>query len=41
MEEEGRTLYTDGFTSDSRFQNVSGKNASTSSVKVGEGGLRF
>ncbi|HEX8360352.1 MAG TPA: LPS export ABC transporter periplasmic protein LptC [Longimicrobium sp.] len=41
MVEEGKTLHTDGFTSDTRFQNISGKNASTGSVRVGEGGIRF
>jgi LPS export ABC transporter protein LptC len=41
MVEDGRTLHTQGFTSDTRFQNISGKNASTGSVQVGEGGIRF
>jgi LPS export ABC transporter protein LptC len=41
MVEDGRTLHTDGFTSDTRFHNISGKNASTGSVRVGDGGIRF
>jgi LPS export ABC transporter protein LptC len=41
MEEEGRTLYTDNFTSDSRFTNVQGTNARSSAVKMGEGGFTF
>ena len=41
MEEDGRTLYTANFTSDSRFQNVQGTNARSSSVRVGQGGFQF
>jgi LPS export ABC transporter protein LptC len=41
IEEGGQTLYTDGFTSNSAFTNVTGKNARTSDVQVGEGGIRF
>jgi LPS export ABC transporter protein LptC len=41
LEEGGRTLYTESFTSDSRFTNVQGTNARTNAVQVGEGGIRF
>ena len=41
MEEGGKTLYTETFTSDSRFTNVQGTNGRTNSVNVGEGGIRF
>ena len=41
LEEGGKILYTQSFTSDSRFTNVQGTNARTNSVKVGEGGFRF
>jgi LPS export ABC transporter protein LptC len=41
IEEGGRTLYTASFSSDSRFTNIQGTNASSGSVPVGEGGLRF
>jgi LPS export ABC transporter protein LptC len=39
--EEGQTLVTQGFTSNSNFTNVSGTNATVSGVRVGEGGIRF
>jgi LPS export ABC transporter protein LptC len=39
--EDGKTLYTQGFTADSRFTNVQGTNARTGSVQVGDGGIRF
>jgi LPS export ABC transporter protein LptC len=41
IEEGGETLTTQGFTSNSRFTNVSGTNATTGAVRVGEGGIRF
>lgn len=41
IEENGQTLVTQGFTSNSRFTQVSGNNAKTGAVKVGEGGIRF
>lgn len=41
LQEEGRTLYTESFNSDSRFTNVQGTNARTDAVRVGEGGIRF
>lgn len=39
--EDGKTLYTQGFSADSRFTNVQGTNARTGSVQVGDGGIRF
>lgn len=39
--QEGQTLYTKDFTSNARFTNVSGTDARTSGVKVGDGGVRF
>lgn len=39
--ENNETLYTEGFTSNSRFTTVQGKNARTSGVRVGSGGIRF
>jgi LPS export ABC transporter protein LptC len=39
--EDGKVLYTQGFTSDSRFTNIQGTNARTENVRVGEGGLTF
>ncbi|HEX2203499.1 MAG TPA: LPS export ABC transporter periplasmic protein LptC [Longimicrobium sp.] len=41
IEENGQTLITQGFTSNSRFTQVSGNNAKTGAVQVGEGGIRF
>jgi LPS export ABC transporter protein LptC len=41
IEQKGQTLYTDGFNSDSGFTEVRGRNARTSGVEVGEGGIRF
>ena len=41
MLEDGKTLYTQGFTANSRFTNVQGTNARTGSVQVGDGGIRF
>ncbi len=39
--EEGKTFWTKGFTSDSRFTNVTGSHGRSSGVRVGEGGIRF
>jgi len=39
--ENGETLITQGFTSNSKFTNVSGTNATTGGVRVGQGGIRF
>jgi len=39
--EAGQTMISDGFTSNSAFTNVQGKNAVVRGVKVGEGGFRF
>jgi LPS export ABC transporter protein LptC len=41
IEENGETLITDGFTSNSKFTNVQGKNARVTGVKVGDGGIKF
>jgi LPS export ABC transporter protein LptC len=41
VEEAGRTFWTQGFNSDSRFTNVQGTNGRSSGVRVGEGGIRF
>lgn len=41
IDENGQTLITDGFTSNSRFTNVQGKNARVKGVKMGEGGVKF
>ena len=41
IDEAGRHAVTDGFTSDTRFQNMRGKNAKSTGIRVnaGEGGL--
>ena len=39
--ENGQTLISDGFTSNSAFTNVQGKNAVVQGVKVGSGGISF
>jgi LPS export ABC transporter protein LptC len=39
--ENGETLYTQGFNSNSAFTDVQGSNARSSGVKVGGGGIRF
>lgn len=39
--ENGQTLISDGFTSNSAFTNVQGKNAVVQGVKVGSGGITF
>ena len=41
IEENGQTLISDGFTSNSAFTNVQGKNSRATGVKVGSGGLTF
>ena len=41
IEEGGQTLITDGFTSNSAFTNLQGKNARVKGVKVGSEGFRF
>jgi LPS export ABC transporter protein LptC len=39
--ENGQTLISDGFTSNSAFTNVQGKNGRVTGVKVGNGGIKF
>lgn len=39
--EAGQTLVTQGFTSNSKFTNVTGTSARVTGVRVGEGGIRF
>ena len=39
--ENGETLFTKDFSSNSKFTNVQGTSASSSNVRVGEGGIRF
>lgn len=39
--ENGETLITQNFVSNSRFTNISGTDARSGRVRVGEGGLRF
>ena len=34
MEEEGRTLVSQGFTSDTRFTNIQGKDSRSTGVRV-------
>ena len=41
VEENGETLYTQGFRSNSAFTDVEGTNARTSNVNVGQGGITF
>jgi LPS export ABC transporter protein LptC len=41
MTEEGKVLYTQGFTSNTAFTNVQGTNARTNMVPVGSGGVTF
>ena len=38
VEEEARTLVTDGFTSDTRFTNIQGKNSKSTGVRVNASG---
>jgi LPS export ABC transporter protein LptC len=39
--ENGQTAVSDGFTSNSAFTNLQGRNSTVKGVKVGEGGFRF
>jgi LPS export ABC transporter protein LptC len=39
--EGGQTVISEGFTSNSAFTNVQGKNSTVKGVKVGQGGFRF
>jgi LPS export ABC transporter protein LptC len=41
IEREGEILYADSFTANTAFTDIRGRNATTSEVRVGDGGLRL